>query len=86
MAKKKFEEVMKMPDQIVGEFAKNSQEKVLASLQEFKGKPVFGIRVWYRDLADQWQAGRNGITLSLDHWPEFEKLVKALGEQIRKDG
>ena len=73
-------------DQVMGEFKRNSRETIRALLQEFRGKPVFSVRVWYRDLDDQWKPGRNGITLGIDHFGEFEKLIKALGDQIQKDG
>ena len=74
-------------NQTIGELSKNSMEKIVASLGEYKGRPRIDIRVfWQPEPAepDKWVATRKGINLSPDRWQDFKKLIARVDKAIDK--
>lgn len=61
----------------VAEFAKNSRERVIASLGAFKGARVLNIRSFTVGADGALYAGR-GLTLRLEQLPQLEEAVAAL--------
>jgi hypothetical protein len=67
---------------LVAKFAKNATEEVRISLDEFKGKKLVNIRVWYTNSETGQKApGKQGIALSVD---KFEALMAGLKQMENK--
>ena len=60
----------------VAEWAKNERELVRVTLDEFNGRPIVDVRVWYRHAASgEQRPGRQGITMSARHLPALANAV-----------
>lgn len=66
--------------QVIAEWPKNSREVVRIAIEEYRGMPMVGIRIWYRGDNDELCPGRSGVTLTLDkHLPQ---LAEAIGKAV----
>jgi len=48
------------------EFDKNTREKIRVYINEYAGKQLLHIRVFYQDLDGEWKPTKKGISLRLD--------------------
>jgi hypothetical protein len=75
-----------MSDEAVGEiiskFEKNSKEEVRVSVDEFRGRKLINIRVFYKDAAGEWLPGKQGLALSVDRFRDLVDAVLQLGEWL----
>lgn len=73
---------------IIGEFQKNVNEIIRASIRWWKGKPQLDVRVFWRlDPEEDYKPSRKGITLQVDEHEKYDKLVKLLKDaepQVRE--
>lgn len=68
----------------VCQFEKNSREQVRISIDDFKGRKLINIRVWYHNAdLDQWLPGKQGMTLALDKFEAFQAGMVALSEKLK---
>ena len=67
-------------------FDKNSKEEVRASVEEFRGRPVINIRVFYRDETGDWKPGKQGLALSVDRYRDLASMVLEIGEELKRRG
>ena len=70
--------------QLVREIEKNTLEKIVATMGEFKGKQRIDIRIYFQDDNDEWRPTKKGINLGLDDQKEFKDLVGEIDQAIRK--
>lgn len=71
----------------VAEWAKNERELVRVSLDEFNGRPIVDVRVWYRHSeSGEHRPGRQGITMSARHLPALAAAVNQALELAVKQG
>ena len=66
-------------------FAKNSRERVQASLTTFKSRPYIDVRVYFQADDDSWRPTKKGITIDADLLDELEAAVRALREAVGGD-
>lgn len=75
-----------MADESVGElivsFEKNSKEEVRVSVDEFRGRKIINMRVYYRNDAGEWLPGKQGVALALDRYRDLADAVLQLGEWL----
>ena len=68
-------------------FEKNSREEVRVAIEEFGGRKIINIRVFYRDEASgEMRPGKQGLALSLDRYRDLAAAVLWLGERLQKEG
>ena len=67
-------------------FEKNSKEEVRVSVDDFRGRKIMNIRVYYRNEAGEWLPGKQGIALSVDRYRELADSVLQLGEWLQAKG
>lgn len=67
-------------------FDKSSKEEVRASVEEFRGRPIVNIRVFYRDEAGEWKPGKQGLALSVDRYRDLASMVLEIGEELKRRG
>ena len=62
---------------VIYEFQKNSFEKVMMELNNFRGKRLINVRVYYLadSKMDDWKPSSKGIAMSLDLLPELKKGI-----------
>ena len=66
-----------MKPEKIGEITKNSMEKIVATVQEYKNCRILDLRVYYQDLVSgKWLPTKKGLSLQLDQIPEIEKFIK----------
>lgn len=62
----------------IAEFERNSKEVYKITLNEFNGKVLMDIRVWYRNAENQYAPGKKGVSLPADKVDEvigaFQKI------------
>lgn len=69
--------------QLVAQFEKNSKEEVRVSIDDFRGRKLINIRVYYRNDAGQWLPGKQGLALGIDRYRDLADAVLRLGEQLQ---
>lgn len=63
---------------IISEFRKNATESVRVTLDEYNGRPIVGVRVWFRpDDGAELRPGRAGIAMSVQHLPALAAGINA---------
>ena len=75
-----------MSDEIVAKFEKNSKEEVRLTVDEYKGRKILNIRVYYRSQAGEWLPGKQGLALSVDRYRDLAEAILKLGEKLAADG
>jgi hypothetical protein len=77
---------MEEGSQLVAQFEKNSKEEVRVSIDEFHGKKIINIRVYYRGEEKQWLPGKQGIALGIDRYRHLADAIVRLGETLQIKG
>jgi hypothetical protein len=65
-------------------FAKNSCELVEVSHDLFYGHDLMNYHVWYRDKEGEYQAGKQGLALRVEQYPDLLRAVLAMGEYLKQ--
>lgn len=68
----------------IGEFRKNAVEKLQASIDDFKGKKVFDLRVYYETLEGEWKPTKKGITISINKINDIVDLINQSTKIIKQ--
>ncbi len=71
-----------MPDIVVATIPKpNGREEIRVTLNEYRGRSLVSLRVWYRDAAGEMKPGRSGVNVAVDMLPALvDGLGLAVGE------
>jgi hypothetical protein len=69
--------------QLIAKFEKNSKEEVRVSVDDFRGRKIMNLRVFYRAEGGQWLPGKQGIALSTDRYRDLADAVLQLGEWLQ---
>jgi hypothetical protein len=72
--------------QLVAQFEKNSKEEVRVSIDDFRGRKIINIRVYYRSDSGQWLPGKQGLALAVDRYRDLADAVLRLGEALQAQG
>jgi hypothetical protein len=72
--------------QLVAQFEKNSKEEVRVSIDDFRGRKIINIRVYYRSDRGQWLPGKQGLALAVDRYRDLADAVLRLGEALQAQG
>lgn len=72
--------------EVVAKFEKNSREEVWISVDDFRGRKIINIRVYYRSETGNWMPGKQGLAISADRYRDLAEAVLKLGEKLRADG
>jgi hypothetical protein len=72
--------------QLVAQFEKNAKEEVRVSIDDFRGRKIINIRVYYRSDAGQWLPGKQGLALAVDRYRDLADAVLRLGEGLQAQG
>ncbi len=71
---------------VVARFDKNSREEIWATVDDFRGKKIINIRVYYKSETGQWAPGRQGLAMSVDRYRDLADMVLKIGERLKADG
>lgn len=52
----------------------NPTQRLIFSVQEFRGKKYFDIRTWYQADSGEWKPTKKGVHLSFDKFEDFNKM------------
>ena len=72
--------------QLVAQFEKNSKEEVRVSIDDFRGRKIINIRVYYRSESGQWLPGRQGLALGVDRYRDLAEAMLKVGEALQSQG
>jgi hypothetical protein len=72
--------------QLVAQFEKNFKEEVRVSIDDFRGRKIINIRVYYRSDSGQWLPGKQGLALAVDRYRDLADAVLRLGEALQAQG
>ena len=72
--------------QIIAQFEKNAKEEVRVSIDDFRGRKIINIRVYYRSDGGQWLPGKQGLALAVDRYRDLADAVLKLGEGLQAQG
>lgn len=69
---------MSAPVLILSQWQKNQREVVRVALEEFGGKPILQIRVWFKpEGSDELRPGKAGIAMAVTHLPALASAVNS---------
>lgn len=71
---------------VAARFEKNSREEVWVSVDEFRGRKIINIRVYYRTETGEWRPGKQGVAVSVDRYRDLAEAILKLGEKLDADG
>lgn len=76
------------PREFVATFEKNSREEVRVSIDQYQGRRIINIRVYYRDRenSSQWLPGKQGLAVSVDRYRDLAEAVLKVGEKLDAEG
>ncbi len=72
--------------EVVASFEKNSREEVRISVDEFRGRKIINIRVYYRSESGTWLPGKQGLAISVDRYRDLAEATLKLGEKLQAEG
>jgi hypothetical protein len=72
--------------QLVAQFEKNSKEEVRVSIDDFRGRKIINMRVYYRSDNGQWLPGRQGLALGVDRYRDLAEAMLKVGEALQAQG
>jgi Transcriptional Coactivator p15 (PC4) len=72
--------------QLVAQFEKNSKEEVRVSLDDFRGRKIINMRVYYRSDNGEWLPGRQGLALGVDRYRDLAEAMLKVGEALQAQG
>ena len=72
--------------QLIAQFEKNSKEEVRVSIDDFRGRKIINMRVYYRSDNGQWLPGRQGLALGVDRYRDLAEALLKVGEALQAQG
>ena len=70
---------------ILGEFMKNATERIRTTISTYKEKRIFSVRTYYQTDDDEWRPTKKGISMTLDKFEEFAKLIKDAESKLKNE-
>jgi hypothetical protein len=67
---------------LVAQFEKSATEQLRVTLGRYKGREVFGVRVWIGLTDDTLRPTRKGVTLRVESFPQFRAAIGQLEAAI----
>ena len=68
---------------LIATIAKNALEEVRVSIEQFKGRQLLSIRVWWHiDPLDEWKPSKKGLAMSVGKLPELIDALEKVREAI----
>ena len=68
---------------IIGEIQKNQKEKIIVSINEYKGNKYVDLRVHYEDEASgEYKPTKKGIAINPKILPEVVEMIIRGGEEL----
>lgn len=61
---------------IIGELTKNSTEKYLVQVRDYRGREFIDLRVYYLDDRGEWCPTKKGITITPDKVSSLVELIQ----------
>lgn len=71
---------------VITTFEKNSREEVRFSVDDFRGRKILNIRVYYRAESGDWSPGKQGLALSVERYRDLAEAILKVGERLSADG
>jgi hypothetical protein len=69
--------------QLVAQFEKNAKEEVRVSIDDFRGRKIINMRVYYRSDSGQRLPGKQGLALAVDRYRDLADAILRLGEALQ---
>jgi len=69
-------------ESLVAQFEKSATEQLRFTLGRYKGREVFGVRVWVGLTDDTLRPTRKGVTLRVESFPQFRAAIGQLEAAI----
>lgn len=70
----------------VARFEKNDREEVRVSIDNFHGKTLVNIRVFFRSAEGEWRPGKQGLALSTAQYRHLASALVEVGEALALRG
>ena len=71
---------------LISKFEKNKKEEVRVSVDNFHGRKLINIRVYYKDDDGTMKPGKQGLALGVDRYKDFAGAILELGQQLKTQG
>ena len=73
--------------EVITKFQKNAREEVRATLNEYRGKQVVGLRVWVKpDAGEERIPTPKGLTLAVSCFPKLKKAIDEVEKTLKEKG
>ncbi|MBI5142982.1 MAG: transcriptional coactivator p15/PC4 family protein [Nitrospirae bacterium] len=61
---------------VIGELTKNSTEKYLVQVRDYRGREFIDLRVYYLDDSGEWCPTKKGLTITADKVSKLVELIQ----------
>ena len=75
---------MNNDEKVLHEFRKNAFEKVVTSLNTYRGQRLVNLRVYFKD-GDDWKPTPKGLTLRRELIPDLKEAVDKAAQEYEKE-
>ena len=72
-------------EKLLTEYQKNAKEKVRFTVNEYKGKEIFNMRVYYETDEGKYLPTRKGLAFGLSALKEFQKSFSEAMHRVQED-
>ena len=70
---------------VISKFEKNKKEEVRVSVDNFHGRKLINIRVYYKDDDETMKPGK-GLALTVDHYKDLAGAIIEVGQYLKSQG
>jgi hypothetical protein len=81
-----MQETTQSDSELVAAFEKNSKDEVRVSIDDFHGRKLINVRVFYKDERGEWKPGRQGIALPVERYRDLADAVLRVGQWLQSHG
>jgi hypothetical protein len=69
--------------EVIAQFEKNSKEEVRVSIDDFHGRKLINLRVYYRSSDGEWRPGKQGLALNVERYRDLADALVKVGEVLQ---
>ena len=70
----------------IARFEKNKREEVRISVDNFHGKQLINLRVYYKGDSGEWLPGKQGLAISVERYRDLAEAILTVGQHLQSRG
>jgi len=71
---------------LIATFEKNKKEEVRVSIDDFHGRLLINLRVFFKGDDGEWHPGKQGVAVSIDRYQALARAIADVGKHLQASG